>query len=59
MYGVLDVRKFAKNLLYKSKYGITEDECVKGIQAACDFFGIPMPRTIEDLTNNVKTIFSK
>lgn len=51
MYGVIDVRKFAKNLLYKSKYGITEDECVKGILAACDFFGIPMPRTIENLTN--------
>jgi len=47
-----DVRAFVKNLLYKSKYGLTEEECIKGIQSACDFFGIPMPRTIEDMTSN-------
>lgn len=52
MFGLSAVSKFSKNLLYKSQYGITEDECTAGIQAACDFFGIPMPRAIEDLTKN-------
>lgn len=52
MFGLSDIRKFSKDLLYRSQYGITEDECVKGIQTACDFFGIPMPNVIKDLTNN-------
>lgn len=52
MIGLSDIKRFSKNLLYKSQYGITEEECVRGIQAACDFFGIPMPRAIEDLTHN-------
>ena len=52
MFGLIDIRKFSKNLLYKSQYGITEDECIRGIQTACDFFGIPMPRAIQDLTDD-------
>ena len=52
MFGMFELKKFSQNLLYKSQYGITLDECERAIKAACDFFGIPMPRAIEDLTNN-------
>ena len=50
--GLSELKKFSRNLLYKSQYGITEDECERAIKAACDFFGIPMPKAIEDLTFN-------
>ncbi len=52
MMGLSDIRHFCKNLLSKSKYGLTEDECLVAIQAACDFFGIPAPVVIQDLTND-------
>lgn len=52
MFGLIDIRKFSKNLLYKSQYGITEEECERGIRTACDFFGIPMPEAIQDLTDD-------
>ena len=54
MFGLSNIKKFSKDLLYRSQYGITEEECERGIQSACDFFGIPMPRAIEDLTNDPK-----
>lgn len=50
MFGLPDIKSFSKNLLYRSQFGITEEECQRGISAACAFFGIPMPRMIEDLT---------
>ncbi|MBR1467917.1 MAG: hypothetical protein IJ606_04730 [Bacteroidaceae bacterium] len=52
MFGFSTLGKFAKGLLYRSQYGITEEECERGIRTACDFFGIPMPRAIEDLTRD-------
>lgn len=45
-----DVYQFVKDLLYKSKYGLTEEECFTGIKEACDFFGMPMPQLIQDVT---------
>jgi len=50
MMGLSNIRHFCKNLLSKCKYGLTEDECVVAIQAACDFFGIPAPILIQNLT---------
>lgn len=50
MFGVTDLKRFSRDLLYRSQFGITEKECESGIIAACAFFGIPMPRMIEDLT---------
>lgn len=34
-----------------STYGLTEYDCLNGIKAACDFFGMPMPARIEDFTD--------
>ena len=52
MFGIPNLKKFSRDLLYRSQFGITEEECERGIQAACDFFGIPMPRLIENLTSD-------
>jgi hypothetical protein len=42
-----------------SRFGLTQNEIRDGIQSACDFFNIPMPRMIQDLTNvqNGQTMF--
>ena len=42
-----------------SKLGLTPDDIRDGIQSACDFFNIPFPRMVEDLTNqpNGQTMF--
>ena len=45
-----DVYQFVRDLLYKCKYGLTEEECVIGIKEACDFFGMPMPQFVHDVT---------
>ncbi|MCH4155243.1 MAG: hypothetical protein LKF31_02960 [Muribaculaceae bacterium] len=34
-----------------SKFGLTPDEIRDAVKSACDFFNIPMPRLIQDLTN--------
>lgn len=33
------------------KYGLSEKDCLDGVQSACAFFDIPMPALIADLTN--------
>ena len=33
------------------RYGLSENDCIEGVQKACEFFGIPMPALITDLTN--------
>ena len=33
------------------RFGLSDDEIHDAIKSACDFFFIPMPRLIEDLTN--------
>ena len=25
------------------RYGLSENDCIEGVQKACEFFGIPMP----------------
>lgn len=52
MMGFSDIKNYCKNLLRKNKYGLTEDECAAAIQTTCDFFGIPVPVLIKDLTND-------
>lgn len=49
-------RKSIKQLL---RYGLSDDDCIKGIESACDFFEIPMPALIADLTShpNGQTMF--
>lgn len=44
--------QFCQDLIRKSRYGITLEECMIGVQTACEFFNIPVPETIYDLTNN-------
>ena len=41
------------------KFDLTPKDVVEAIQSACDFFHIPMPRMIQDLTNvqNGQTMF--
>lgn len=41
------------------KFGLSEYEIKEAIKSACDFFNIPMPRMIQDLTNvqNGQTMF--
>lgn len=42
-----------------SKLGMSPDDIREGIQSACDFFNIPFPRMVQDLTNqpNGQTMF--
>ena len=41
------------------KFGLTSKDVEEAIQSACDFFHIPMPRMIQDMTNvhNGQTMF--
>lgn len=48
--GLSDINKFCRNLLYRSRYGLTEDGCIRAILDACDFFGIPAPVMIKNMT---------
>ena len=34
-----------------SRFGLTQDDIRDAIKSACDFFTIPQPRMIQDLTN--------
>lgn len=34
------------------RYGLSDEDCIKGVESACDFFEIPMPAFIADLTNH-------
>lgn len=42
-----------------SRFGLTQDDVKDAIQSACDFFRIPFPRMVQDLTNhpNGQTMF--
>lgn len=42
-----------------SRFGLTHDEIMDAIQSACDFFHIPFPRMVQDITNqlNGQTMF--
>ena len=42
-----------------SRFGLSESDIKDAIKSACDFFNIPMPRMIQDLTNaqNGQTMF--
>lgn len=42
-----------------TRFGLTDGEIYDAIKSACDFFNIPMPRMIQDLTNvqNGQTMF--
>lgn len=42
-----------------SRFGLSESDIKEAIKSACDFFNIPMPRMIQDLTNaqNGQTMF--
>ena len=41
------------------RFGLSDDDIHDAIKSACDFFNIPMPRMIQDLTNvqNGQTMF--
>ena len=41
------------------RYGLSEKDCISGVESACAFFNIPMPAFIADLTNkpNGQTMF--
>jgi len=45
-------RQFYKDLAYKAQYGLTETECEESVKETCDFFGIPLPLLIHDITND-------
>lgn len=47
---------FRKSLQKYRKYGLSEQDCIDGIKIPCDFFDIPMPAMIEDLTDHPEGI---
>lgn len=47
-----NIKQFCKSLIYKFRYGLTETECEECIRETSNFFGIPMPMLINDLTGN-------
>lgn len=51
--------KFLKMIQRFKKFDLTPKDVEDAIQSACDFFHIPMPRMIQDLTNvqNGQTMF--
>lgn len=45
------LKQFISDLKHKMNYGLTEQECVEGIEEICSFFGIPSPVLIQDVTD--------
>lgn len=43
---------FRKSLQKYRKFGLSEQDCIDGIKIPCDFFDIPMPAMINDLTEH-------
>ena len=43
---------FRSSIKKPLKYGLSEKDCIDGVESACAFFGIPMPALIADMTNN-------
>lgn len=50
MFHYLD--NFRKNIQRLSKYGVSFFDCENAINETCQFFGIPAPVFIEDMTNH-------
>lgn len=46
------VKQFVADLRSKWTYGLTEQECVEGIENVCSFFGIPVPVLIQNVTEH-------
>ena len=46
------LENFHKNLERKSRYGVSFFECENAINEVCNFFGIPAPAFIQDLTDH-------
>ncbi|MDY6372439.1 MAG: hypothetical protein SPL12_09150 [Bacteroidales bacterium] len=46
------IQTFCKNILLKSRYGLTEAECERAIMEACQFFGLPAPVVIRNMTEH-------
>lgn len=45
------LKQLVSNLKNKIQYGLTEQECIDGIHEICEFFGIPVPQLIQNVTN--------
>lgn len=52
MFSISSIFSFYKNILYKCRYHITENECKQAVLEVCDFFGIPEPLLIKDITDH-------
>lgn len=46
-----NIEAFLNDLQYKIRYNLTVEECKQAISETCQFFGIPLPVFIQDLTN--------
>lgn len=46
------IKPFFANIKSKVLYGMTEKECVDGVNEICEFFGIPVPVLIQNVTDN-------
>ena len=59
LYNHVSMDEFLKMSQRFQKFGLTSKEVEEAIKSACDFFHIPMPRMIQDLTNvqNGQTMF--
>lgn len=52
MIGSSIIKQFVVNLKNKIQYGLTDQECIEGIEEICSFFGIPVPVLIQNVTND-------
>lgn len=59
MFGHKSMDEFIRLSQRFRRFGLSESEIKDAIKSACDFFNIPMPRMIQDLTNanNGQTMF--
>ena len=59
LFNQTSMDEFLKMSRRLQKFGLTPNDVEEAIKSACDFFNIPMPRMIQDLTNvhNGQTMF--
>lgn len=59
MFNHVSMDEFIKMSQRFNRFGLTPKEVEEAVRSACDFFHIPMPRMIQDLTNvkNGQTMF--
>ena len=59
MFNHVSMDEFLKMSQRFNKFGLTPKEVEEAVRSACEFFHIPMPRMIQDLTNvqNGQTMF--